>query len=106
MDEITGDTLRSEVDVKYQGLRCTIKALEPYSDEYQQVAMEIFKDKDSAGSGVQIREVKNIFAIRREVERQDFVDKGNQRLLFHGSRISNMLGILSRGLLLPHYVTS
>ena len=29
----------------------------------------------------------------------------NQRLLFHGSRISNWVGILSRGLLLPHIVT-
>jgi poly [ADP-ribose] polymerase len=28
-----------------------------------------------------------------------------QRLLFHGSRISNWVGILSRGVLLPHIVT-
>jgi len=28
------------------------------------------------------------------------------RLLFHGSRISNWVGILSRGVLLPHIVTN
>jgi len=28
-----------------------------------------------------------------------------KRLLFHGSRISNWVGILSRGMLMPHIVT-
>ena len=31
---------------------------------------------------------------------------GNQRLLFHGSRIQNWVGILSRGILLPKIVVS
>jgi poly [ADP-ribose] polymerase len=31
---------------------------------------------------------------------------GNQRLLFHGSRIKNWVGILSRGILLPKIVVS
>jgi len=34
-----------------------------------------------------------------------YAGKKKKRLLFHGSRISNWVGILSRGVLLPHIVT-
>ncbi len=52
-------------------------------------------------------EVKNVFSVRREVEHQHFTSHvDNKKLLFHGSRISNWVGILSRGVLLPHIVTN
>ena len=46
--------------------------------------------------------VKNIFTVRRGSEHESFQSEiPNQRLLFHGSRIKNWAGILSRGLLMP-----
>jgi hypothetical protein len=43
-------------------------------------------------------EVKNIFEVRRDVERENFAAHlPNRRLLFHGSPASNLLGLLSRG---------
>ena len=49
--------------------------------------------------------VKNIYAIKREQEFQDFAAKSawmsNNRVLIHASRVPNYVGLLSRGLLLP-----
>jgi poly [ADP-ribose] polymerase len=51
--------------------------------------------------------VKNLYRICREHEWGQFTEGiGNQRLLFHGSRIQNWVGILSRGILLPKIVIS
>jgi len=46
--------------------------------------------------------IKNVFALKRASEHKRFTDMiFNRKLLYHGSRIGNWLGILSRGLLLP-----
>src|SRR5207248_2147764 len=51
--------------------------------------------------------VWNVYRVRRSHEREQFAENiGNQRLLFHGSRIQNWVGILSRGILLPKIVVS
>lgn len=51
--------------------------------------------------------VTNIYTLRRKSEHEAFTEQiGNQRLLFHGSRIQNWVGILSRGILLPKIVVS
>jgi poly [ADP-ribose] polymerase len=50
--------------------------------------------------------VTNIFEVTRPNEHLKFAGSiQNQRLLYHGSRVANFLGILSRGLLPPKYVT-
>jgi hypothetical protein len=133
VDEITGDTATAEVDMKYRALRCQINALAAEAEDYQQIKEQVLSTQIK-GSKL---EVKNVYTVRREVERQLFtkqmdnqvlpllplrrsfdgeanadpgffsvaVDANVQRLLFHGSRISNWVGILSRGVLLPHIVT-
>src|SRR5262249_29716818 len=54
-----------------------------------------------------VRKIHNIYAVRRDTEWDAFTAKvPNQRLLFHGSRILNWVGILSRGILLPRIVVS
>ncbi|ELR19183.1 ubiquitin domain containing protein [Acanthamoeba castellanii str. Neff] len=102
VDEITGDTATAEVDMKYRALRCQINALAAEAEDYQQIKEQVLSTQIK-GSKL---EVKNVYTVRREVERQLFTKQmDNQRLLFHGSRISNWVGILSRGVLLPHIVT-
>ncbi len=52
------------------------------------------------------KNVYRVYKLRREVEHADYNTKvGNEHHLFHASRISNWVGILSRGLLLPAAVT-
>ena len=42
--------------------------------------------------------VEQVFALDRAAELEGFLDCGNRRLLFHGSRLSNWAGILGQGL--------
>ena len=52
-------------------------------------------------------DVLGVYEVVRPNENADFNRKGlgNVQLLFHGSRVSNFVGILSRGLLLPKFVS-
>ncbi len=51
--------------------------------------------------------VDNIFAVSRPAEKAAFKSEiMDQRLLFHGSRISNYVGLLSRGVLMPKVVVA
>ena len=50
--------------------------------------------------------ITNIFHLDRPEEAKRFNKKvGNEHMLFHASRFSNWVGILSRGILLPDAVT-
>jgi poly [ADP-ribose] polymerase len=52
-------------------------------------------------------EVFNIFSVNRLEEEQNFARQmSNQKLLVHGSRVANYVGLLSRGILLPKIVVS
>ncbi|XP_034041968.1 protein mono-ADP-ribosyltransferase PARP4 [Thalassophryne amazonica] len=78
----------------YRALRCGIEAVPPAGSEFQAVAALLQDSK------VQIRQV---LRVSRGVELQTFNSKlGNVKPLLHSSTPSNFLGILSRGLLLPH----
>lgn len=102
VDEITGDTATAEVDMKYRALRCHIQALTAHDEDFRKIKEQAISSRIKGPK----LEVKNIYSVRREVEHQQFTKQmENQRLLFHGSRISNWVGILSRGVLLPHIVT-
>lgn len=91
------------IDGKYAALKCDIVALEPGDGEYQEVATHVVE------SQVKFKKIKvqNVYRARRKAEWDVFrEDVGNVRRLFHGSRIGNWVGILSRGLLMPKIVVS
>lgn len=102
MLSVNGDSksvlLDPQVDQKYRALGCYITHLDPKSADYK----EIHKYVSKVHSGGKLR---NIYALKRPKEHRAF-DKnvGNEKLLFHGSRIENWVGILSRGILLPKIV--
>ncbi|MGF1579048.1 MAG: WGR domain-containing protein [Gemmataceae bacterium] len=92
-----------EVDAEYKALKCQIGFLDSDSEEYQKIAEYIVKSQIKSKS----IKVKNVYTLRRDGEWDTFTDDiDNQRHLFHGSRISNWVGILSRGILLPKIVVS
>uniref|UniRef100_A0A3Q3X3W0 Poly [ADP-ribose] polymerase n=1 Tax=Mola mola TaxID=94237 RepID=A0A3Q3X3W0_MOLML len=70
---------------KYRALRCSIEAVPPSSSEFQDV------------------QIQQILRVCRGVELQTFMSSlGNIKPLLHSSRPRNFVGVLSRGLLLPH----
>ncbi|XP_024919800.1 poly [ADP-ribose] polymerase 4 isoform X1 [Cynoglossus semilaevis] len=79
---------------KYRALRCCIEAVPPESSEFHTVIALL------GDSSLQIQQV---LKVARVLELQTFKsDLGNIKPLLHSSSPSNFVGILSRGLLLPH----
>ncbi|XP_030850626.1 protein mono-ADP-ribosyltransferase PARP4 isoform X5 [Strongylocentrotus purpuratus] len=99
--EATDWSLRASTGAKYRTLRCHIEQIPSESAEYQQVLQQI---QDSF-TGKEAFKVNRVFAVDRFVENANFTHYlGNKKLLFHSSKPSNFLGILSRGLLMPKIV--
>lgn len=92
-----------EIDAKYKALQCQVGWLEPDSAEFRQIADYV------TGSQIKSKsiKVKQVYTLRRPHEWDEFTTHiDNQRQLFHGSRIRNWVGLLSRGILLPKIVVS
>jgi poly [ADP-ribose] polymerase 2/3/4 len=93
----------AQVDQEYEALGCEIRAIEKGSDEYLKMQEHVI------ASQVKTKTIKvqSIYGVQRKEEWNAFTTKiDNQRHLFHGSRIGNWVGILSRGILLPKIVVS
>ncbi|XP_052589085.1 LOW QUALITY PROTEIN: protein mono-ADP-ribosyltransferase PARP4 [Peromyscus californicus insignis] len=83
---------------KYRALRCKIEHVEQNTEEFSRVRKELLQ----SNHGESPVDVLQIFRVGRVNEATEFLSKlGNVQPLFHGSRVRNILGILSRGLLLP-----
>jgi poly [ADP-ribose] polymerase len=93
----------ASVDAEYEALKCKVGFVEPGSGPFKEIADHVVNSQVKSRN---IR-VRNVFTLRRAGEFDEFTnDLGNQKLLFHGSRIQNWVGILSRGVLLPKIVVS
>jgi poly [ADP-ribose] polymerase len=93
----------SEIDAQYEALKCRIAYVDHDAPEYRQIADYVIKSQVKTKS----IKVQNIFTLMRDHEHQGFASHvGNERLMFHGSRIKNWVGILSRGILMPKIVVS
>ena len=91
----------AEVDAQYRSLGCDLRAVDRGTDEFRTIERHVVE------SQVKIKSVrvKRLWGVRRpeEFARYDGT-VGNEKLLFHGSRASNWVGILSRGILMPKLV--
>jgi poly [ADP-ribose] polymerase len=93
----------SQVDAQYKALQCEVEWIETGSKRFKDLARYVV---ESQARGASIK-VLNVFSVRRNEEWAGFAERiGNQRLLFHGSRVRNWVGILSRGILLPKIAVS
>jgi poly [ADP-ribose] polymerase len=93
----------AKVDAEYDALKCDIAPVEPGSGEYKEIEQHVVK------SQIKTKDIRvhGVYKLRRGVEWDGFArEVGNDRLLMHGSRIQNWVGILSRGILLPKIVVS
>ena len=80
------------VDENYSKLKCDIKTLDSKGDEYKIIEEFLANTKDHHKL-----KLLDAFKISREDEIKRFNPKklGNKMLLWHGSRFSNFVGILS-----------
>jgi predicted DNA-binding WGR domain protein len=93
----------SKSHAQYEALRCEIGWVGPDSGTFREIRDLVLNSQIKTKA----IKVQSIYTIRREPEGKAFATHvDNQRLLFHGSRIKNWVGILSRGILLPKIVVS
>jgi poly [ADP-ribose] polymerase len=92
-----------QVDQQYKALGAELRAVDPSSPMWRECAAYVEK------SQVKRKDIKvvNVYQVKRSGEWDAFdAAVGNERMLFHGSRIQNWVGLLSRGILLPKIVVS
>jgi poly [ADP-ribose] polymerase len=93
----------ARIDQEHDALRCRVEWIEPGCSEFKEMADYVVKSQVKSKT----IKIQNLFRLRRDAEWEDFAEgMKNQRLLFHGSRIQNWMGLLSRGILLPKIVVS
>jgi poly [ADP-ribose] polymerase len=93
----------AKADAEYDALKCDIDPIDPANPKFKELADHVVSSQIKSKT----IKVKNIFTLKRAGEWDQFTKSvGNQRMLFHGSRVKNWVGILSRGILLPKIVVS
>lgn len=85
------------LEYAYNTLNCSLRniTLETKSAEYQLV--KCYMDSTSAGN----QELVHLFTVNRAEEEarfRPFEKEANRKLLWHGSRVGNFMGILKQGL--------
>ncbi|ELP93921.1 poly ADP-ribose polymerase, putative, partial [Entamoeba invadens IP1] len=90
---------QAETFSHYQQLKTKITALDKTSDRYH-LLEEFFINNQETNSYRKPTSIVDIFEIDRENEKQrfePFSTDANRQLLYHGSRLTNFVGILSTG---------
>lgn len=88
------------LDNLYRKLNADIKMLDPTSEEYQDIKKYLILTQDTC-EDVWNLEIVNAFEVARHGEEQRFAEfkhLPNRTLLWHGSNLTNYVGILSNGL--------
>lgn len=93
---------RHPIDVHYEKLKCAFTPLEKDSKEFQMV-QEYTKNTHGHTHDRYKLNVLEVFDLDREGEKSRFTEAGhdkthNRQLLWHGSRLTNYVGIISQGL--------
>ncbi|XP_068197339.1 poly [ADP-ribose] polymerase 2 [Antennarius striatus] len=86
------------LDRQYSSLKCQLQPLESGCDEYKVIEKYLQTTHAPTHSDYTMT-VLDIFSVDRDGERDSFLSQlHNRTLLWHGSRLSNWVGILSQGL--------
>uniref|UniRef100_A0A665U9T4 Poly [ADP-ribose] polymerase n=1 Tax=Echeneis naucrates TaxID=173247 RepID=A0A665U9T4_ECHNA len=92
------DSDEHPLDRQYCSLGCTLQPLDPSSDDYKVIEKYLQSTHAPTHSDYTMT-VLDIFSVDRKGESSSFLSQiHNRTLLWHGSRLSNWVGILSQGL--------
>lgn len=107
VNEATNWNFKASVHSKYKSIGAFIQHLRSDTSEYSNLKNFITSSYHASDDGNPNKPIKiiNIYEVLRPDESLAFKDEiKNQRKLFHGSKVNNFVGILSRGLLPPKFV--
>uniref|UniRef100_UPI0009B32234 poly [ADP-ribose] polymerase 2 isoform X2 n=1 Tax=Monopterus albus TaxID=43700 RepID=UPI0009B32234 len=92
------DSDEHPLDRQYRSLQCKLQPLDPSSNEFK-VIEKYLQSTHAPTHRDYTMTVLEIFSVDRDGESRNFLSHlHNRTLLWHGSRLSNWAGILSRGL--------
>ncbi|KAL4235039.1 Poly [ADP-ribose] polymerase 2 [Mactra antiquata] len=92
-----GDMSENPVDRHYHSLKCDMEPLDHTSDSFKM--LESYLQNTHAITHNQYKmKLLDVFEMNKHGEMENFNDVGNRMLLWHGSRLTNWVGILSQGL--------
>ncbi|XP_075685252.1 poly [ADP-ribose] polymerase 2 [Rhinoderma darwinii] len=85
------------VDRQYRQLHCNLETLDKKSTDFQLIE-HYLQSTHAPTHNDYTMTLLNVFRVQKEAESSFLEDLPNRMLLWHGSRISNWVGILSQGL--------
>ncbi|TGZ69293.1 hypothetical protein CRM22_003812 [Opisthorchis felineus] len=85
------------IDSQYQRLECELKPIESDHPVYTILRDYLCVNRGATHNWYEL-ELLDIFECTKKSEAKQFKNYGNQMLLWHGSRLTNWVGILGRGL--------
>ncbi|XP_006818261.1 poly [ADP-ribose] polymerase 2-like isoform X2 [Saccoglossus kowalevskii] len=89
--------LENPVDRHYKSLKCNLEPLDK-KDSVFKLINDYVQNTHAITHNQYKMEVLDVFEMEKEGEKEQFKDLGNRMLLWHGSRLTNYVGILSKGL--------
>ena len=105
VNEATNWNFKASVNSKYKSLGSFVRYMEPFTSEYSNLCNQITSAYVSEKNTSKKPKIIKVFEVLRPDENFAFKEEmDNQRKLFHGSKVNNFVGILSRGLLPPKFV--
>jgi len=100
MKEQDSRSKKNSTDKNYESLKTKLVPLDKSSEEFEMVQKYV-KDTHAATHSNYKLQLLEVFAVEREFEGkvyEPFAKNENRQLLWHGSRLTNWIGILSQGL--------
>lgn len=97
MVKASQDSEEHPLDRQYSSLHCQIQPVDSACEEFKVIEKYLQSTHASTHSDYTMS-VLDIFKLDREGENDGFLQLHNRTLLWHGSRLSNWVGILSQGL--------
>ena len=85
------------LDTHYQQLHCSLTPVEKEEEVFSIVERYARQTHGKTHTQYSLS-VEELYAVDREGEMERFTDLGNRQLLWHGSRLTNWVGILNQGL--------
>ncbi|KAG1683284.1 Poly [ADP-ribose] polymerase 4 [Nymphon striatum] len=100
VSETTGWDLKFQTQsALYRALKCQIEYISEDDQRFYDISDLIYRSQHHGNSCITI---DNIYSVNRMIEAKQFNSKiRNIKRLFHASGVANIVGILSRGLLMP-----
>jgi poly [ADP-ribose] polymerase len=85
------------LDLQYESLKCDLAPMDPKDEKWKLIETYTKNTHAQTHSSYSLN-IKNIYQVQRDAEDDMKRDLGNRKLLWHGSRLTNFVGILSQGL--------